>query len=334
MSDLEREQQAVQRMLARERLGIDTFERGRTSFLSHLGAWDSLVPGPWIAHRELIYALALANLSPQKRSALAKSVVVDWEREFGVGRLVLRALKSELPLGGSSLHLAPRSDDGLACLYTWALGPGAQTAQCDWLLLRAQPEWAIAPRPRPMTARGLETLVGIGGEVVVALPSAVAARQVADLVRDRLPWTAHPRFAPHLHDASELDENGEARSSAVAAANSVDGRLYLWPHDQLNSPKLRGRDVTTLVLVGATEAERQRAERWAASYPRIEVVDAACPGRMTRAQLLNFWRGCGSPKVLLRGDPAWTGAAATWLESEGVAVARQSKGTQLGLFGA
>ena len=59
MSDeLEREQQAVQRMLARERLGIDLFEKGRTTFLSHFGAWDSLVVAPWIAHKELVMALA------------------------------------------------------------------------------------------------------------------------------------------------------------------------------------------------------------------------------------------------------------------------------------
>lgn len=329
MSDLQAEQQAVQRMLARERLGIDIFEPGRTTFLSHLGAWDTLAPGPWIAHRELIYALALANLSPQKRSALAKSVIVDYGREFGVGRLVLQAHASGLPFGGSSLHLKPRGDDGPACFYTWGLGPKAEARSCDWLLLRAQPEWALdgASALKALTAKGLETLIGIGGEVVVALPSATAARQVADLVRGRLAWHAHPRFGPHL-----VDDEAEPLDAAVGRADTSSSGLHLWPHDQLNSPKLRERAITTVVLVGASEAQKHQAQRWAAARPKCEVVEAACPGRVDRAALLNFWRACGEPRVLLRGDSRWAGAGQTWLEGQGARVARQSKGTQLGLF--
>lgn len=53
----------VLRMLAQERLSIDESEPGRTTFLSHLGAQPKLVPGPWIGHRDLLYALALANLT-------------------------------------------------------------------------------------------------------------------------------------------------------------------------------------------------------------------------------------------------------------------------------
>ncbi len=329
MSDeaLEREQQAVQRMLARERLGTDVFESGRTTFLSHLGAWDTLVPGPWIAHRELIYALALANLNPQKRSALAKSVIVDWGREFGVGRLVLQAHPSGLPFGGSSLFMAPRGDEGPACLYTWALAPKAEARACDWLLLRALDEWALDEAPRPISAKGLETLLGIGGEVVVCLPTATAARQVADLVRGRVEWHAHPRFAPHL-----VDDEAEPMHAAVARSDAAATGLHLWPHDQLTSPKLREREITTVVLVDAKESQRQYAQRWAAGRKRCEVVDASCPGRIDRAGLLNFWRGCGEPKILLRGEPGAAAAGAAWLDSVGARVARHAKGTQLGLF--
>lgn len=318
---LEREQLAVQRMLASERLSIDNFGPGRTSFLSHLGAWTQLVPAPWIAHRDLIYALALANLSPTKRSSLAKSVVAEWDREFGVGRLTLRASASGLPMGGSHLHLAERSGEGPSCLYTWALGAKSQPAQCDWISLRAQPEWALDVAPKEISARGMETLVGLGTGVVIAVPSIVAARQVAEKICSRVRIDAHPRYAPHL---KELIEGQEPLEGA--------GSLFLWPHDQLDSPRLAKQELRTLVLVSATEALSQQATRWAQAREKVEVVDARCPGRAGKTELLKFWKGCGEPKVLLRGDPAWTATGRAWLSNAGVVVAGQSKGTQLGLF--
>jgi len=69
---------AVQRMLARERLSIDDPQLGRTCFLSHLGAQSKLVPCPWVGHRDLLYALALANLNPAQRTSLGSGVARLW----------------------------------------------------------------------------------------------------------------------------------------------------------------------------------------------------------------------------------------------------------------
>jgi hypothetical protein len=310
------EVQAVQRMLGRERLSCDRFEPGRTTFLSHLGSTARLIPGPWIAHRDLVYEMALSNLSPTQRSALAKSVLAEHEREFGVGRLRLVSHPSGLPFGGSALHMRPRGD-GPNALYTWAIGHEAARVEVEWLLLRAQPEWALDRGPRAMTARGVETLVGLGGVVLILVPSAVAARQVADHLVASVAVGGHPRFAPHLTDPDP------------AAA------VMLWPHDGIDSPKLNklpAGAVTTAVLIDAAEPVRAAVLAWAQDQTRVEVVDRACPGRVARDGLLKFWEGCGRPKVLLRGDPAWAGEGQRWLESAGVTVARQTAGTQLGLF--
>lgn len=319
--ELAREVAAVQRLLARERLSIDQCEEGRTTFLSHLGATQRLVPGPWIGHRDLIYALALANLTPAQRASLAHALRVEHGREFGVGRSVLETAASGLPFGGASLLVTPRSD-GPKCLYTWALGPGATPRACEWLLLRAQPEWALDAAPRRLTVKGLETLTQLGGDVLVLLPSATAARQVADLVRGKLPFTAHQRYLAHVHDENET--------------HSPEAKLVLWPHDALGSRSLAKRSVSTVVMVAAPEEVARAAERWAKAPDRTqgepEVVSAACPGRLDRGGLLEFWRASGSPKVLLRGDPAWVAAGQAWLESEGVVVAARSASTQLGLF--
>jgi len=149
--DLTAEAEAVQTMLARARLSIDDTQSGRTCFLSHLGAQERLSPGAWMGHRDLLYGLALANLSPSQRTSLARAVLVDHGREFGVGRLRLQTLASGLPLGGSSLLMEPRTG-GTSCLYTWALGPGATPATCDWLLLRASPQWAVEAAPKKFSA--------------------------------------------------------------------------------------------------------------------------------------------------------------------------------------
>ena len=307
------EVQRIQAMLTRERLAVDLCDGNRTAFLTHVGAAPRLAPGAWIAHRQLIMALALANLSPQVRASLARSVLVEWGREFGVGRLKLTALASGLPLGGSSLLMRARS--GLRVLYTWALGPRASVHECDWMLLRAQPSWASDAPPRAIGVRGLETLTQLGGgSVVVLVPSAVAARQIANVAGRALPLTAHARFAPFLED------------------QDADATLLLWPHDALGAASLERREISTLVLVAAPEDVRQTAMHWASARPGVEIVDAACPGRMSREGLVHYWRACGRPKILLRGDPQWAREGRRWLESQGATVARESEATQLGLF--
>lgn len=315
--DLQREVAAVQGLLARERLSIDQCDEGRTTFLSHLGATPRLVPGPWIGHRDLIYALALANLTPAQRASLAHALRVEHGREFGVGRSVLETVSSDLPLGGASLLITPRGS-GPQCLYTWALGPKATPKRCEWLLLRAQPEWALDDPPRKIGAKGLGTLAELGGDVLVLVPSATAARQVADLLRDKVAFTAHPRYLPHVVDQG--------------AAHDPEARVALWPHDALDARSLAKRTVTTVVLIAAPEEVRGLAERWADEHGGAEVVGAACPGRVGRDALEAFWRACGRPKILLRGDPAWVSAGQPWLESIGATVAGRSDGTQLGLF--
>lgn len=310
----------IQAMLTRERLAVDLCDGKRTSFLTHVGSAPRLVPGPWMAHRKLIMALALANLAPHQRASLAQAVLVDWEREFGVGRLVLHALPSGLPLGGSSLLMRRRGEEGaLRVLYTWALGPRAMPVECDWLLLRVQPEWALDNAPRKVGVRGLDTLAQLGGRVLLLVPSPVAARQVADAIAGRLPVDAHPRFLPHLED------------------HEPDAPLLLWPHDAIRSTTLERRVISTAVLIGAPELVRGETQRWAAqrrdaTEEAIEVVDAACPGRMDRKSLTRYWKACGKPKVLLRGDPEWATQGERWLRSIGATVAAHAESTQLGLF--
>lgn len=321
MSDaLADEVHQIQSMLTRERLAVDLCDGQRSTFLTHVGAMPRLVPGSWIAHRELVLALALSNLAPHQRAALAKTVIVEWGREFGVGRLVLHAIASGLPLGGSSLSMRPRTaggDGSPHVLYTWALGPKATPVRCDWMLLRAQPEWALDSAPRQVGIRGLETLAQLGGSVLLLVPSAVAARQVADLIGRRHSPTidAHPRFLPYLDH------------------HEPDAALLLWPHDAIRASSLERRTFSTAVLIGAPESVRLEAVRWAAERPGVEVVDAACPGRMDRKALRRYWRACGKPKILLRGDPEWASEGTRWLESMGAVVsATSAEGTQLGLF--
>ncbi len=315
--ELAEEVQQIQAMLTRERLAVDLCDGNRTAFLTHVGAPPRLVPGSWIAHRQLVMALALANLAPNQRASLARAVIVEWGREFGVGRLVLSAVASGLPLGGSSLSMRPRTPGGDGrphILYTWALGPRATPVEVDWLLLQAQPEWACEAPPRPIGARGLETLAQLGGSVLVLVPSAVAARQVADSVGRNIALDAHPRFLPFLED------------------HEPDAAVVLWPHDAIRAGSLDRRQFSTAVLVGAPELVRQEALRWAAQRPGVEVVDAACPGRMNRKQLERYWAACAKPKVLLRGDPEWAAEGRPWLESLGATVEAHSEATQLGLF--
>ncbi len=315
------EVQLIQGMLGRERLAVDLCDGQRTTFLTHVGAQPRLVPGPWIAHRQLVLALALANLNPTQRSSLAHAVVVEWGREFGVGRLVLEALASGLPLGGSSLLMRPRTPGGAGhprVLYTWSLSPRATPVACDWLLLRAQPEWALDHPPRPLGLRGLETLAALGGTVVLLVPSAVEARQIADMVAGLLALDAHPRFLPHLD------------------SHDPNAALLLWPHDSIGAASLDRRTenhtLSTVVMIGAPEQIRLDAQRWAAGRPGITLVDAACPGRMDRKALARHWQACGRPKILLRGDAEWAAEGIPWLRSQGAVVHVHSEATQLGLF--
>ena len=319
MPTLDDQVQQIQAMLTRERLAVDLCDGQRSSFLTHIGAAPRLVPGPWIAHRQLVLALALANLAPNQRASLARAVIVDFGREFGVGRMVLTAVASGLPLGGASLSMRPRTPGGDGrphVLYTWGLGPRATPVEVDWLLLRAQPEWALDEAPRPLGVRGLETLAELGGGVLVLVASPVAARQVAHAVGRSLTLAAHPRFTPYL-DEDRLE---------------AEAPVLLWPHDAVGAASLAHRQFSTAVLVGAPEAVRADAMRWAAARPGLEVVDAACPGRVDRPALARLWRACGRPKVLLRGDPEWAAQGGPWLESLGATVAAHFEATQLGLF--
>jgi hypothetical protein len=312
--DATEQMQTVLRMLARERLAIDEPGEGRTSFLSHIGAQARLAPGAWIGHRDLLYALALANLSQSQRDSLARAVVVEHGQQFGVGRLQLEALPSGLPLGGSSLLMRPRGD-GPRCLSTWALGESSEARECDWLLLRAQPAWALDDAPSVLNPDGLATLAALGKEVVVLLASAVAARQVTDLCASKVELAAHPRFSPHLEGLRP------------------DARVLLWPHDAIEAVGLSRREIGAVVLIGVPEPVRQQVEQWIRRRgDKIELAAAGCPGRAARDHMEAYWRACGKPRVLLRGDPAWARAGEAWLREIGATVEVQGEATQLGLF--
>lgn len=314
--DPAQEVQEVQHLFARERLAIDDMQPGRTCFLSHIGAQPKLVPGPWIAHRDLLYALALANLSPPQRTSLARAVLVEHGREFGVGRLLLEARASGLPLGGSSVRLRHRKG-GVTCLYTWALGQAPQPAACDWLLLRAQPEWALDHPPPTLATGGVATLVELGGEVLVLVASAVGALQIAQACAGKVELASHPRFSPYIEG---LDPEAP---------------VLLWPHDALDGAGLRRRELCAVALVGAPEHVRRELQGRLPLMPggrEVEVIDLACPGRANREQLAGFWQACGRPRVLLTGDPTWTSVGARWLESLGAKVVVHTEATQLELL--
>lgn len=304
-------------MISRERLSLDEPAPDRTCFLSHVGAQGKLVPGPWIGHRDLVYAMALANLSPVQRTSLARAVLVEHGREFGVGRLTMEAIASGLPLGGSSLRLTHRQG-GLRLLYTWALGVAPAAVECDWLLLRAQPEWALDEPPRPLLVRGLGTLAALGAKVLVLVETAVAAAQIVRMCGDKVSFQAHPRLSPYLGD---LDP---------------DGAVVLWPHDAIDAASLARHDVAAVVLVSAPEVVAQRVAAWkkrqGADGERVQVVGVGCPGRVDRSRLLTLWESCGNPKVLLRGDAAWIASGSQWLRDQGATVEVQGRATQLSLI--
>jgi len=333
----EAELHLVQQLIARERLSLDLCARGRTSFLSHIGAAPRLVPGPWIGHRDLIYALALANLAPAQRTSLARAVLVEHDREFGVGRLRLRTLPSGLPLGGSSLRLQPHGpgsgSGGPSCLYTWALGASARAASCEWLLLRAEPTWSQTDPPRPLAPEAIETLHALSASVVILVATAPDARMVADRCLRGVPFTAHPRFLPHLVGDD---------SKVTRPAGQEPARVRLWPHDAVNAPgfwpvhKDRSQAIAgAVLLVDAPEPVRQQVHAWHAAHPdarRIEVARASCPGRAGRAEISALWHACERPQVLLRGDPEWAGDARRFLQDLGAGVEAQAQGTQLALL--
>ncbi len=310
----ERDYQAMVRMLATERLAVDEPGSGRTCFLTHLGAQRRLVPGAWIAHRDLLHALALANLSPSQRASLAAAVLVEHGREFGVGRLRLRALASGLPLGGSSLWIQPRTK-GPRVLHAWALGEQARGAPADWMALRVQPAWALDAPPPTLQPASLATLAALGGDVAVLVEGAVAARLVANACAGVVDLAAHPRFAPHL-------------DGLVA-----DAPVVLWPHDALAGAGLRRRKLMAVVLVDAPEAQVQATQRWlGARSSRAELVAVTAPGGAGRAAVERLWRASERPAVWLRGDPAWAHGAEAWLRDLGAHVRVQGEPTQLGLL--
>ncbi|MCX4242770.1 hypothetical protein [Paraliomyxa miuraensis] len=318
-SELEAELHEVQHMVSRERLSLDEPGPDRTCFLSHVGAQPKLVPGPWIGHRDLVYAMALANLSQSQRTSLARAVLVEHGREFGVGRLTLEAVSSGLPLGGSSLRLAHRQGGGLRCLHTWALGVAPSPTPCDWLLLRAQPEWALDEPAPALRIKGLRTLTMLGGTVLVLVDTAVAALQIARILGEDVPVQAHPRFAPYLERVDP------------------EARVLLWPHDAIEGPGLQRHTVVAAVLVSAPEPVRQQLEAWRQRQEKsaepLRVSEAGCPGRVDRTHLAAFWEACGRPRVLLRGDSAWSAEGAAWLRGAlGATVEVQGRATQLSLI--
>lgn len=312
------ELRVVQRIVARERLSLDEPAPERTCFLSHVGAQERLVPGPWIAHRDLVYAMALANLSPTQRTSLARTVLAEHGREFGVGRLRLMASSSGLPLGGSNLRLEHRQG-GPVCLYTWALGVEPTPVPCRWLLLRAQPEWALDAPPPVLKMGGLRALAELGGEVVVLVDSAVAALQIArQCASAGVELAAHPRFSPYIEGLQP------------------EAPVLLWPHDAIDGAGLRRHRVVAVALVGAPEDVRQQVDGWIDRQPggarRIEAVDVSCPGRADRERLASFWHACERPSVLLRGEPRWAAEGARYLQGLGARVEVQGRATQLTLI--
>ncbi|MCH9683892.1 MAG: hypothetical protein K0V04_20840 [Deltaproteobacteria bacterium] len=315
--ELEQQLHEVQHMVSRERLALDDPAADRTCFLSHVGAQPKLVPGPWIGHRDLVYAMALANLSPVQRTSLARAVLIEHGREFGVGRLTLEAVASGLPLGGSSLRLVPRQG-GLRCLYTWSLGTTPTPVVCDWLLLRAQMGWAVEHPPRDVVAKGLSTLAALGGQVLVLVDTAVAALQLTQACGSAVSFGAHPRFAPYLE------------------AVDPDAKMLLWPHDAVDAHGLQRHRIAAVMLVGAPEPVLQRVEAWrerqGPSGERIPLVEVSTPGRVDRPRLAAFWEACGRPRVLLRGDSAWTATGSAWLRELGATVEVQGRATQLSLI--
>ncbi len=302
----------VLQLLARERLALDETPPGRTAFLSHLGAAAPLRPGPWIGHRDLLYALALANLSPSQRESLARAVLVEHDRSFGVGRLRLRAAPSGLPLGGSLLWLSPR-DGALRALYAWALGPAAKPLAADWLVLRAHPAFALDDPPPVLDPAPLSTAAALG-DVLVLVDTAVTARLVAARLRPVAPVAAHPRFAPHLDG---LDP---------------EAGIVLWPHDALGSRALVRRKLIAAVLVDAPAEVRARTEAWLADLrPRPDLAEVTAPGIADRSRLAAFVEACGRPSVLLRGDPTAVAEARTFLEDAGVPTVPLGEPIQLPL---
>jgi hypothetical protein len=207
---------------------------------------------------------------------------------------------------------------GPAFLYTYALAASATPTPCEWLLLRAQPEWTRGEEIRALGVRGLDTLIGLGGDVLVLVPTVVAAKQIATLVKERIAVAAHPRFSPLLFAAEEQ------------AAR--DAKLVVWPHDGLGSPLLREKDIRTVVVIDGDGELLQQVERWAQGRGGIEVVPAACPGRISGVTLKKFWQGCGQPRVLLRGSPNEVRLGTALLQGLGAHVTPRAEGTQLGLF--
>jgi hypothetical protein len=301
-------------MLARERLCVDEAGGRRTCFISHLGVERGLAPGAWICHRDLVAALSRANLSPSQKTSLARAVVVEHGDEFGVGRLLVRALPSGLPAGGSSVLLQPR-DRSTSCLYTTWLGPACVAAHCRWLRLVAQPEWASETHLRELTVTGIETLLALGAELLILVKSTLEAVQVAALCSGRIAVFAHPRFAPFV-ESSE-------RSA----------RVILWPTDALASRLLRRRSICAVAVMAVDQQVRQQVEMWCRQQgPRLELVEIRCPHRASRQHIEDLWRACAAPRVLLSGDPRWVESGRRWLAELGAIVQHQSAGTQLPLL--
>jgi hypothetical protein len=184
--------------------------------------------------------------------------------------------------------------------------------------MRAQPEWALDDPPGVISVSGLEILGALGGEVVVLVGTAVAAVQIAQHIGGRVPMAAHPRFAPYLEGLIP------------------DAPVLLWPQDALDGAGLRRHEVMAVVMVDTPESVQQEVENWLEQFgqraERIQQSRAACPGRASRSEVEWFWRACGSPRVLVTGDPTWVQSGARWLRSIGAEVHVHGEATQLELL--
>jgi hypothetical protein len=185
------------------------------------------------------------------------------------------------------------------------------------LLLRASPEWALEPAPKRFSARGIQLLTQLGGEVLLLVSSAVGAVQIAAACAGTVKVAAHPRFSPHIE------------------ALDPEAPVLLWPHDALDGAGLRRHEVVAVALVDAPVPVQAELKAWVerrSGEREVETVDLSCPGRLDRAGMLQFWRACGEPAVFLTGDSVWASAGAAWLRSVGAEVVVHGEATQLSLL--
>ena len=305
-------------MISRERLSLDEPAADRTCFLSHVGAQGKLVPGPWIGHRDLVYAMALANLSPAQRTSLARAVLVDHGREFGVGRLTLEAVSSGLPLGGSSLRLAHRQGGAPVPLY---LGVGGG-AHCGGVRLAA-----ASGAGRVGAGRASASAAGQGA----AHPGLVGGGDAgAGGYRGGGPCRSWPRVETRFVSRPILASRRTSRGSSPRR------RCCFGPMTPSTAPACSDTRSPRWCWSARRSAYGSKSMRGefggGPAGERLQITEVGCPGRVDREHLRAFWESCARPRILLRGDSEWTAQGAQWLRSQGATVEVQGQATQLSLI--